>query len=152
AGGRVVIRVYAVPAAVRIARLRDEAARLRRVELQQRLVGQPIHRGGDREVPAAPPAPALDRDARQNDRIGRAHIVHFYAGGILEHLPQRQALLLVHRGINGQRALGTGLGGEIGNDPGRTLGPSRQGGRIWRARRRRPNTDQAHDGRARDAA
>src|SRR5262249_58127190 len=139
-GGRVVIGVDAVPAAVRIARLRDEAARLRRVELQQRLVGQPVHRGGDREIPAALPGSALDRDARQNDRIGQAHVVHFYAGGILEHLPQRQALLLVHGGIEGQRALGAGRGGEIGNDPGRTLGRSGRGRRIFRPRRPLPKT------------
>jgi hypothetical protein len=62
-GRHIVVGVDAVPAPVRIARLRDQALRLRRVELQQHIVGQAIDRGGDREIPAALARAVLDRDA-----------------------------------------------------------------------------------------
>ena len=55
------------------------------------------------------------------------------AGGrILEHLPQRQTLLLVHRGVDRQRALGAGRGGDIRDHPGRSLRILRPAGRRSR--------------------
>src|SRR5262249_56658573 len=58
-GGRVVIGVDAVPAAVRVAGLRNEAARPRGVGIQQRLLWQPGYPRGDREIPPCPPASAF---------------------------------------------------------------------------------------------
>ena len=64
-GGRIVVAVDAVPAAVRSARLRDEILRFRRIELQQHVVGEPIDRRGGDQIPGALAGAVLDRDARR---------------------------------------------------------------------------------------
>ena len=149
-GGGVVIRIDAIPAAVRVASLRNEDGRLGRVELQQHLGRQPVHRGGDREIPAALPRPVLDCHARDDDGVGRAHIVHLHSRCILEHLPERQPFLLVDRGIDGERAFSTRRGGEIRHEPGRALADRLLGRPILGARRRRPKADQTDAGCARE--
>ena len=104
-GGRVVVGIDAVPAPVGIARLRDKALGLRRIDLRQHRVGQPVHRRRHHHVPAVLLGAEFDRDAADDAGVGGAHIADLDAGRVLEDLVIGQRLLLVHRAVDDQRAL-----------------------------------------------
>ena len=135
-GGRIVIGVDAIPLALGIARRGHDVLGLRRIEGQHHVVGQLVGGGRVDQVPGLLAGARLDGHAAHELRVRRAHIVHLDAGGLLENLPQRQALLLIGGGIDRHLPLGLGAREQGGVEPGPVCGRAlgQRGGRVQRQR------------------
>ena len=132
--------------ALGVTRRGHDILRLGRIEGQHDAVGKLVCRGRVDHVPGLLAGARLDHDAAHELGIGGTHIVDLDAGCLLEDLPQRQAFLLVGRGIDGNLPLGLG-GGEQGGVEPRAVGG---GGLRLRGRRQGARQHQAcgHESRA----
>ena len=120
-GRRVVVGVDAIPAPVRIARGGVEVLGLGRFILREHLLRQFVRRMRKDHVEGALAGTRLDHRARHQHVVAGADVVHLDSGRVLEDFEQRQALALVGRGIDDDRAFLLGRRQQGRVEPGRRL-------------------------------
>ena len=117
-GGRIIGGVDPIPSPIGIARFRPQVFGFRRIELLGHLWRQAAHHRGGHDVPGGLPRPGLGHDARGERRLRAPDEIDLHPRHLLKQLQQRQGLLLIGGGINGQLPLGLRRRQNLGHDPG----------------------------------
>src|SRR6266542_6928629 len=132
-----------MPAHVRIAGVRRNVVRLGRLVFRQHLRRHLVDGRGLHDVVGPLIGAKLDRHAREQHRIGCAHVVDLDARRLGEQFEQRQPFLLVCRRVADERAFRFRRGEQRRIEPGpRSERPLRSGWRGSKSRNKRKNEAQ----------